>query len=89
MKTTLLGLLTLLIISFSATIFAAVVEVPIVVKDDNTYVVGEGTVVPTSGDYYYVYGGHRCYPTEQTTYSVAGTTVTTTNGPSLYCYPTP
>lgn len=79
----------ILLFSLSSTAFADTIEVPIVVNGD-TYTIGPDVVVPTSGDYYYVYSGHRCYSSEQTTtYTSKGTVITTKSGPQLYCYPNP
>lgn len=75
----------LLVVSQSI-VFAADVTVPIEVTG-TTYTIPTTETVPAKVDYY-TYSGHRCYTAEQTQYS-NGVTVTTTNGPSLYCYTTP
>lgn len=91
MKAFVFNLIAVLAFCFTGVALADVVtvpEVPITVDTGaSTYTVGTGVTVPTTGDYYYVYPGHRCYTSVQTTMS--GNYVVYSGTPNIYCYSYP
>ncbi len=85
MKISLFCILSALMFFISGAVFADVVEVPIDVTG-TTYTLGN-VVVPTAGDYYYTYTGHRCFASEQKTVAGSGDNVIILHGPAtIYCY---
>lgn len=87
MKTLFVSLTAVCTLCLGGFALADVVEVPITVDPTgNTYAVTPGVVVPTTGDYYYTYTGHRCYTTVQTATTVNGEYVEYTGTPNIYCY---